>query len=65
MRKIAEENSKEKSKESEIDVIYEHIGGTHWNKELSLLKYGKTIVTTGATTGYDVATDLRHISLKV
>jgi len=47
-----------------IDVISEHIGGTHWNKELTLLKYGGTIVTTGATTGYDVETDLRQIFFK-
>ena len=64
VKKIAREISKQKSKKSEIDIIYEHIGGTHWNKELSLLKYGKTIVTTGATTGYDVKTDLRHIFFK-
>ena len=64
VKKIAREISKQKSKKSEIDIIYEHIGGTHWNKELSLLKYGKTVVTTGATTGYDVKTDLRHIFFK-
>ena len=64
VKKIAKEISKQKSKESEIDIIYEHIGGSHWNKELSLLKYGKTLVTTGATTGYDVKTDLRHIFFK-
>jgi D-arabinose 1-dehydrogenase-like Zn-dependent alcohol dehydrogenase len=29
-----------------------------------LLKYGGTIVTTGATTGYDVQTDLRYIFFK-
>jgi D-arabinose 1-dehydrogenase-like Zn-dependent alcohol dehydrogenase len=29
-----------------------------------LLKYGGTIVTTGATTGYDVKTDLRQIFFK-
>ena len=29
-----------------------------------MLKYGATIVTTGATTGYDVKTDLRHIFFK-
>ena len=63
-KKIAKEISKQKSKKSEIDIIYEHIGGSHWNKELSLLKYGKTLVTTGATTGYNVATDLRHIFFK-
>ncbi|MGI0087665.1 MAG: zinc-binding dehydrogenase [Nitrosotalea sp.] len=47
-----------------VDVIFEHIGGSHWNKELTLLKYGATLVTTGATTGYDVQTDLRHIFFK-
>ncbi|MCV0373187.1 MAG: zinc-binding dehydrogenase [Nitrosarchaeum sp.] len=47
-----------------VDVIFEHIGGSHWNKELTLLKYGATIVTTGATTGYNAKTDLRHIFFK-
>ena len=47
-----------------VDVIFEHIGGSHWNKELTLLNYGGTIVTTGATTGYDAPTDLRHIFFK-
>jgi len=31
---------------------------------LALLKYGATLVTTGATTGYDVQSDLRHIFFK-
>ena len=47
-----------------VDVVFEHIGGSHWNKELTLLGYGGTLVTTGATTGYDVTTDLRHIFFK-
>ena len=47
-----------------VDVIFEHIGGSHWNRELTLLNYGGTIVTTGATTGYDARTDLRHIFFK-
>lgn len=47
-----------------VDVIYEHIGGEHWGKELALLGYGGTIVTTGATTGYMVNTDLRHVFFK-
>ena len=44
-----------------IDVIYEHIGGSHWGKELRLLRRGGTVVTTGATTGYEVRTDLRRL----
>jgi NADPH:quinone reductase-like Zn-dependent oxidoreductase len=61
---ISKELAKTKPGPPGIDVIFEHIGGTHWNKELTLLKYGATIVTTGATTGYDVMTDLRHIFFK-
>ena len=61
---ITKEIAKKKNQHPGIDVIYEHIGGSHWNKELNLLKYGGTIVTTGATTGYDVKTDLRHVFFK-
>lgn len=61
---ISKEIAKKKNEPPGIDVIYEHIGGSHWNKELTLLKYGATLVTTGATTGYDVQTDLRHIFFK-
>jgi alcohol dehydrogenase len=64
VREISKEISQKKEKTPGIDIIFEHIGGTHWNKELTLLKYGATIVTTGATTGYDVKTDLRHIFFK-
>ncbi len=62
------EISKVLAKESDgtpgLDMVFEHIGGSHWNKELRLLRYGATIVTTGATTGYDAPTDLRHIFFK-
>jgi NADPH:quinone reductase-like Zn-dependent oxidoreductase len=61
---ISKDLAKKKGTAPGIDVIFEHIGGTHWNKELTLLKYGGTLVTTGATTGYDVMTDLRHIFFK-
>ena len=61
---ISKEIAKKKNQPPGIDVIFEHIGGSHWNKELTLLKYGSTLVTTGATTGYDVKTDLRHIFFK-
>jgi len=64
IRTISKEIAKKKGKDAGIDVIFEHIGGTHWNNELTLLKYGGIIVTTGATTGYDVQTDLRHVFFK-
>lgn len=44
-----------------VDVIFEHIGGVHWNRELFLLKRGAVIITTGATTGYNADTDLHRI----
>ena len=64
VKEITKSLSRKKGKSPGVDVIFEHIGGTHWNKELTLLKYGSTIVTTGATTGYNVQTDLRHIFFK-
>jgi len=64
VRAIAKKIPKSFGDVSGVDVIFEHIGGTHWNKELTLLNYGGTIVTTGATTGYDAKTDLRHIFFK-
>ncbi|MEX0862876.1 zinc-binding dehydrogenase [Nitrosopumilus sp.] len=64
VRSISKKILKSGSDVPGVDVIFEHIGGTHWNKELTLLNYGGTIVTTGATTGYDVKTDLRHIFFK-
>ncbi len=64
VRTITKEIAKKTGEIPGIDVIFEHIGGSHWNKELTLLKYGATIVTTGATTGYDAPTDLRQIFFK-
>jgi len=64
VREISKKISKPFGDIPGVDVIFEHIGGNHWNKELSLLKYGSTIVTTGATTGYNAKTDLRHIFFK-
>ena len=61
---ITKELGKKKNQSPGVDVIFEHIGGSHWNKELTLLKNGATLVTTGATTGYDVTSDLRHIFFK-
>ena len=41
-----------------VDVVFEHIGKTVFPQELSLLKMGGTLVSTGATTGYDSTIDL-------
>ena len=47
-----------------VDLTFDHIGQTHFNKQLTLLKYGGTLVSCGATTGYDAQIDLRHIFFK-
>ena len=47
-----------------VDVVFEHIGKTTFPQELSLLKMGGTLVSTGATTGYDSAIDLRYLFFK-
>lgn len=44
-----------------VDVIFEHIGKTHFPQEVMLLKMGGTLVTSGATTGYDSGIDLRFL----
>ena len=55
---------KQKVKHLELIYAFDHIGQTHFNKQLQLLKYGSTLVSCGATTGYDAQIDLRHIFFK-
>ena len=64
VRNIASAMPKQYGEPAGVDVIFEHIGGSHWKRELELLNYGGIIVTTGATTGYNAETDLRHIFFK-
>lgn len=64
VRGITKEVGKSKGEPPGVDVSFDHIGQTHWNKQLTLLKYGATMVSCGATTGYDAKTDLRHIFFK-
>jgi len=44
-----------------VDLIFEHIGKSVFPKEVSLLNMGGTLVSTGATTGYDSEIDLRYL----
>ena len=64
VRSISKELAKKKDEAPGIDVSFDHIGQTHWNQQLTLLKYGATLVSCGATTGYDAKTDLRHVFFK-
>jgi NADPH:quinone reductase-like Zn-dependent oxidoreductase len=44
-----------------VDVVFEHVGKTTWEKSLLATGLGGRIVTVGATTGFDPLTDLRHV----
>jgi len=55
---------REFTKKKGVDVVFEHIGKTHFPQEVGLLKMGGTLVTSGATTGYDSNLDLRFLFYK-
>ena len=42
-----------------VDIVFEHVGTATWAECIKSLKYGGTLVTCGATTGFDAALDLR------
>jgi NADPH:quinone reductase-like Zn-dependent oxidoreductase len=44
-----------------VDVVVEHIGGEVWERSVLCLAAGGRLVTCGATAGYQVKTDLRHV----
>lgn len=44
-----------------VDVVVEHVGQATWEQSVRALASGGTLVTCGATTGYQAALDLRHL----
>jgi NADPH:quinone reductase-like Zn-dependent oxidoreductase len=42
-----------------VDIVFEHVGVATWPESIKSLKYGGTLVTCGATTGFDANLDLR------
>ena len=44
-----------------VDVVVEHVGKSTWDRSVRALAKGGRLVTCGATTGADVATDLRYV----
>ena len=44
-----------------VDVVFEHVGKAMWEASLQCLKWGGVLVTCGATSGFDVKLDLRHV----
>ncbi len=47
-----------------VDVVFEHVGASTWEKSVACLPYGGRLVTCGATTGYEVKLDLRVLFFK-
>src|SRR5215468_7644367 len=44
-----------------VDIVLEHVGSATWDESVKSLKSNGTLVTCGATTGYDVRLDLRFL----
>ncbi len=59
-QKISEEVRRITSKEG-ADIVVEHVGTATWEESMKSLKAGGTIVTCGATTGFDAKFDLRFL----
>src|SRR5437660_9247354 len=59
-QKISEEVRKITNKEG-VDIVVEHVGAATWDESVRSLKSGGKLVTCGATTGPNVALDLRHL----
>lgn len=47
-----------------VDVVFEHVGATTWEKSIACLSRGGRLVTCGATSGHDVKIDLRTLFSK-
>jgi NADPH:quinone reductase-like Zn-dependent oxidoreductase len=44
-----------------VDIVVEHTGKDTWDASLRLAKKGGTVVTCGASSGWDASTDLRQV----
>jgi NADPH:quinone reductase-like Zn-dependent oxidoreductase len=47
-----------------VDIVFEHVGNATWPQSVASLKWGGTLVTCGATTGFEAVTDLRFLWTK-
>jgi NADPH:quinone reductase-like Zn-dependent oxidoreductase len=44
-----------------VDIVFEHVGAATWDESMKSVKAGGTIVTCGATTGFEAKFDLRFL----
>ncbi len=47
-----------------VDIIFEHVGGTVFEKLIPILAAGGRLVTCGATAGYLAQTDIRYLFMR-
>ena len=59
-QKISEEVRKITNKEG-VDIVIEHVGSATWEESMKCLKPAGTLVTCGATTGFNASIDLRFL----
>jgi NADPH:quinone reductase-like Zn-dependent oxidoreductase len=59
-QKISEEVKKITARAG-VDIVFEHVGSATWEESMKSLKAGGTIVTCGATTGFEAKFDLRFL----
>jgi NADPH:quinone reductase-like Zn-dependent oxidoreductase len=62
-QKIREEVRKITGKRG-VDIVFEHVGAATWEDSLNCLARHGRLVICGATTGFDVRLDLRHLFAK-
>jgi NADPH:quinone reductase-like Zn-dependent oxidoreductase len=62
-QKISAEVRRITNKEG-VDVVLEHVGVATWEESLKSLKPAGTLVTCGATTGFDAKIDLRFLFVR-
>jgi NADPH:quinone reductase-like Zn-dependent oxidoreductase len=59
-QKISEEVRKITNRQG-VDIVMEHVGAATWDESVRSVKPGGTLVTCGATTGFEAKIDLRFL----
>jgi len=47
-----------------VEVVFDHVGASVWEENIKAMAKGGRLVTCGATSGYEAATDLRYVFYK-
>lgn len=57
---IAEE-TRNLTKRRGVDIVFEHVGKSTWDKSIQSLTHGGRLITCGATSGPEVSLDIRYL----